>query len=121
MLAHTETGFIQDVSVNLVIGREIILGKLEYTSLSDRLKDPVLENDNFLTIMTVDEWVLFQTSQRIYIFNTKDSTFKIISSENEITKAFKADDNIYYQILGEGVYKFEKGKAQTNFIPSCAS
>lgn len=86
------------------------VGKLEYTSLSDRVKDPVLENDNFLTIMTVDEWVLFQTSQRIYIYNTKDETFKIISSENEITKAFKADENIYYQILGEGVYKFEKGK-----------
>ena len=86
------------------------LGNLEYTSLSDRLKEPVLENDNFLSIVTVDEWVLFQTSQRIYIFNTIDSTFKIISSENEIRRAFKADENIYYQILGEGVYKFEKGK-----------
>ena len=86
------------------------LGYLEYTSLSDRLKEPVLENDNFLSIVTVDEWVLFQTSQRIYIFNTIDGTFKIISSENEIRRAFKADENIYYQILGEGVYKFEKGK-----------
>lgn len=85
-------------------------GNLEYTSLSDKLKESLSEED-FWNIIHFDDWILFQSLSRIYIFNTIENTFKIIASKpQQLPKAFKVDGSIFFQKMNEGIFKIENGE-----------
>ncbi len=84
-------------------------GQLIYTSLSQKLQTPLIEDEQFWNIIAIDHWVLFQSLNRIYIYDTKTGTTKIINSDKIIVKMFKTIDGIYFQKLNDGVYKIENG------------
>jgi len=84
-------------------------GKLSYVSLSKSLDIPFLENEEVWNILNVDDWVLFQSLNRIYIFNKKTETYTTIESERTINKMFKVDNNIYFQKLNGGIYEIING------------
>ena len=86
------------------------LGTLIYTSLSEVLKINFLEDEDFWNIISIDDYILFQSLQRIYIFNKKNKSYKVIDSDPNIHKIFKVDDGIYFQKDKEGLYKIENGK-----------
>lgn len=86
-------------------------GELVYNSLSQTLKTPLVEDEQFWKIIALDDWILFQSLNRIYIYNTKDLSFKIIESDTSITKMYSVDDTIYFQKFNEGLFKIENGKA----------
>tara|TARA_R110001583_G_scaffold74134_1_gene205542 strand:+ start:3083 stop:5890 length:2808 start_codon:yes stop_codon:yes gene_type:complete len=83
-------------------------GSLEYSSLSDKLQEPLLEEE-FWNILKVDNWILFQSLHRIYIFNTIDESFRIINSKTSLPKVFKVDESIYFQKMNDGIYRIENG------------
>lgn len=87
-------------------------GKLSYTSLSQKLEINLIEDEQFWNIISIDEYILFQSLDRVYIYNTKEASHKIINSQNIITKTFKVEGSIYYQSLNEGVYKIENGTSK---------
>jgi len=84
-------------------------GQLDYTSLSKNLDIPLIEDEQFWSIIALDNWVLFQSLNRIYIYNIDDSSFKIIESKTRITDVYKVNGTIYFQKLNDGIYKIEKG------------
>jgi len=86
-------------------------GKLNYTSIVQKYKIPVLEDEQFWNIIQLDEWVVFQSLQRIYFFNLKTKEYKIISSKFKITKMFSVKKSIYFHKLGKGLFKIDNGKA----------
>jgi len=86
-------------------------GSLDYTSLSQNLQIPFLDDEEIWNIINFDEWILFQSFKRIYIFNKKDNSYNIIDSNTTIYKVFKVKDTIYYQSLKNGIYKIENGKS----------
>jgi hypothetical protein len=85
-------------------------GKLNYTSISNKLKTPMLEDEEFWGIIDYEKWVLFQSLKRIYIYDTEQETFKIINSESVLEKIFKVENTIYYQKINDGLYKIENGE-----------
>ncbi|MFD2567087.1 helix-turn-helix and ligand-binding sensor domain-containing protein [Pseudotenacibaculum haliotis] len=85
-------------------------GNLKYTSIVDQLKVDLLEDEEFWSILELEQWIIFQSLDRIYIYNTKDQTFSIINSETTIIKAYKVDNTIYFQKINQGIYKIESGK-----------
>ncbi len=87
-------------------------GNLVYASLSQQLKLPLIEDEQFWTIISFDDFVLFQSLNRIYIYNSKDNSYKIINSNNSITKIFEVNDVIYYHSLDEGIYYIENGTSK---------
>ncbi|SDS23476.1 regulatory protein, luxR family [Formosa sp. Hel1_31_208] len=87
-------------------------GKLNYTSLSQTLNLPLVEDEEIWNILKLDDWILFQSLDRIIIYNTSDGGYKIINSKTKLTKAFKADDSIFFQSINLGLFKIENGKAQ---------
>lgn len=100
-------------------------GTLTYTSLSQKLNTPLIEDEDFWNIIDLDNWVLFQSLDRIYIYSTTEDSFDILDSETTITKMFKANGTLFYQKINDGVYKIENGNEvlvsddpvfQTNFI-----
>lgn len=70
----------------------------------------MLEDGQIWNIIDHNEWVIFQSSDRIYFYNTQSETFKIISTTNIIYKIFKVKNRIYYHVANEGVYVIEDGK-----------
>lgn len=84
-------------------------GKLVYTSIVNDNDIPLLEDEQFWNIIELDEWILFQSLQRIHLYNPKSKAYKIINSDVKITKMYKVNNVIYFQKLGKGIYKIENG------------
>ena len=87
-------------------------GKLKYISLSDTIKNKILDDEQFWNILKYDQWILFQSLNRIYIYDTKTKTFKIILPKNGVVKSFGTKNSIYYQTLNEGLFEIEGGKGK---------
>ena len=85
-------------------------GKLKYNSLSQKIKYKILDDEQFWNILDFEHWVVFQSLNRMYIYDTKAGTFNIISPKNNIIKSFRTKDAIYFQILNEGLFEIESGK-----------
>lgn len=86
-------------------------GRLHYTSLSKGLKKQMLNDENFWNILNYDQWVIFQSLNRIYIYDSKTETFKIIETKSFITKSYGTNNSIFFQTVGEGLFELERGKA----------
>ena len=84
-------------------------GSLEYTSLLDKLSKPLIEDEHFWNITSRDEWVLFQSLDRLYIYNTIDESFEIIDFAIPRAKLFNLKDKLYVQKVGEGLYSIQNG------------
>jgi len=87
------------------------LGELNYTSLSNNIGIDLLEDEEFWNIINIDDYIVFQSLKRIYIYNVKDETVSTIDSSTTITNIFSVDQNIYFQRVNEGIFKIEYGKA----------
>lgn len=86
------------------------VGTLVYTSLSEALKIEFYDDEDIWNIINIDDYILFQSLQRIYIFNKINKSYNVIHSESNIHKMFKVDDAIYFQKDKEGLFKIENGK-----------
>ncbi|MCB0631002.1 MAG: hypothetical protein KDD15_14745, partial [Lewinella sp.] len=86
-------------------------GTLEYTSLLPQLGRTMRDDEQIWSIIQLDEWVIFQSPQTLYFYNTIQHTFRTIQSDKLILKIFKVDGSIYYTVRNEGVYKIENGKS----------
>ncbi len=86
------------------------LGTLDYTSLSKHLTIDLLEDEEFWNIINLDDYIVFQSLKRIYIYNVNDESINTINSEKTITKIFKVGQKVYFQRIGEGIFKIESGK-----------
>ena len=87
-------------------------GKLKYTSLSQTIKNKILDDEQFWNILNYDQWVVFQSLSRLYIYDTKTGSFQIINSKNNITKSFRTKSAIYYQSINEGLFEIESGRGR---------
>ncbi|MDG1803539.1 triple tyrosine motif-containing protein [Flavicella sp.] len=87
-------------------------GILEYHSLSKEHNIELIEDEEFWNILEIGEWILFQSLNRIYIYNSFEKQFKIIHSDTLLSKIFKVNNTIYFQKFDDGLYKIEKGESQ---------
>jgi DNA-binding CsgD family transcriptional regulator len=85
-------------------------GNLNYVSLSKKLEQPLIDDEHFWNILKFNDRILFQSLDRIYIYNTLDGSFNIINSKTTKAALFKIGNNIYFQKINEGIYKIENGK-----------
>lgn len=85
-------------------------GTLDYTSLSDSLQINLIEDEHFWNIIEHNGWLLFQSLDRILVFNIATNEIKSIEADHTITKIFKLGDEIYFQVFNEGLYSVENGE-----------
>lgn len=86
------------------------LGNLEYTSITKSIGIDLNEDEAFWSIANIDDWVLFQSLNRIYIYDTIKQSVSIIDSGSANVKMYTVDDRIYFQRMGHGIFKIENGK-----------
>jgi AraC family transcriptional regulator, chitin signaling transcriptional activator len=84
---------------------------LRYTSLCEKIKDKLPEDENFWKIICYHQWVLFQSLHGIYIYDTGHDTFEIISSQTNLPKVFEVGNQIYFQRIDAGLFQLENGKS----------
>ncbi|WP_406684691.1 LuxR C-terminal-related transcriptional regulator [Seonamhaeicola sp. MEBiC1930] len=88
------------------------LGTKNYHSISQELNIQFLEDEEFWNIISVDDWVLFQSLKRIYAWNKTNDSYFTIKSDSVIYKIFKIKETIYFQSVKEGLFKIENGKSK---------
>ncbi len=86
-------------------------GKLSYYSISDKMQKQLLEDEHVWEILAIDDWVIFQTFQRIYLYDQSGSKIRIIQPEKGVWRVFLLNGDIYYQTLEEGLYRISNGKS----------
>lgn len=87
-------------------------GKLKYTSLSNTIKTKILVDEQFWNILNYEQWVIFQSLNKIYIYDTITKKFNIISTKGNILKSFKASNSIYYQTINFDLFEIENGASK---------
>lgn len=86
-------------------------GKLQYSSISDQLELAQVEDEEFWNIIQVEQWILFQSLKRIYIYHPEDGRVKIIDSPEIITKVFTTKSNkVLFQRINGGLFEVVNGK-----------
>ena len=88
------------------------LGKLKYHSLVSKLENQHIEDEDIWSIVAYKEWIVFHSHKKMYFYNTKTEKFKVISSNNSITKVYVVNNSIYYHVINEGLYIIEKGNSK---------
>jgi ligand-binding sensor domain-containing protein len=86
-------------------------GQLSYTSLSDRLDSPLSEDEEFWDILALDHWVLFQSLDRIYIYDLMEDSFKILEANSAKAKLHLIKDKVYFQRAKQGLFTIANGEA----------
>jgi DNA-binding CsgD family transcriptional regulator/ligand-binding sensor domain-containing protein len=87
-------------------------GRLKYTSLSHKIKSKINVDEQFWNILNYDQWVIFQSLDRIYIYDTVTSSFKIVNPNSPILKSFKTESSIYYQTVNFDLFEIENGTSK---------
>lgn len=85
-------------------------GLLYYTSLSKKLDIKFLGDEEFWNIVGLDNYILFQSLNRIYIYNLNNKSVSFIESKTGISKMFEVDKTIYFQKNRQGIFKIDNGK-----------
>ena len=86
-------------------------GQLHYTSLVEKNDLVVGDNEEFWTILSYSDWILFQSLDAIFIYNTVNGKVISIESDYGITKMMEVDDVIYFSKPRKGIYKIRDGQA----------
>ncbi|RZJ68695.1 MAG: LuxR family transcriptional regulator [Flavobacterium sp.] len=85
---------------------------LKYHSLSSKIKNRIVDDEQFWNIFAYEQWMIFQSLDQIHIYDTKTGKFSVIKPKHGILKSFQANNSIYYQVANEGLYEIENGKAK---------
>ena len=85
-------------------------GTLEYNSITSDKNISLTEDEEFWNIIELDKWIIFQSLDRIYIYDGKLKTISTIESETAITKIYKVNNEVYYQKINQGIFKFKNGE-----------
>ena len=99
------TGFFRDFG----FWKKNKYGFLEYTSLVEKKRIQMFEDEQIWEIIESDGWVLFKSLERIFLYNLKNNSLKIIEGTGVLAKISKVNDIIYFQDLSKGVFKIENG------------
>lgn len=81
-------------------------GVLIYTSLKKKLNVKMIEDEQVWNIIAHENWILFQSLNRIYLYNGQNERISSIEANN-ITKLFKLEDELFFQVMNEGLYTIE--------------
>ncbi|PQJ81532.1 helix-turn-helix and ligand-binding sensor domain-containing protein [Polaribacter glomeratus] len=84
-------------------------GLLEYASIVKEQKIKMLQDEQIWEIFELDGYIIFKSLERIYLFNLKTNTIKIINAERKILKLSIVDGIIYFQENTKGIYRIENG------------
>ncbi|MDC7998077.1 two-component regulator propeller domain-containing protein [Gilvibacter sediminis] len=86
-------------------------GRYNYTSISKDIAGRLVEDEQFWSIQEVDDLVLFQSLDRIYIYNTRTATIETVPTPG-IFKMYRQGNTFYFQDNDLDFYRIDQQLAQ---------
>ena len=84
-------------------------GELVYTSIVNELEFEMIEDEQVWNIFDYKQFVIFQTLNRLIIYNFLNKQTQIVSSDYNILKAFLINNDIYFQSSNKSIYMVSEG------------
>ena len=81
-------------------------GDLTYQSLVEEHSIEIIEDEQFWNIYKIEDNLVFQSLNRILLFNRTTKEIKSIQPEKPILKSFVVDERLYFQLEGDGIYQY---------------
>ncbi len=81
-------------------------GELTYQSIVEEHDIEIIEDEQFWNIYKIEDNLIFQSLNRILLFNRTTKEIKPIKPEKPILKSFVVDDRLYFQLEGGGIYQY---------------
>ncbi|WP_251743059.1 two-component regulator propeller domain-containing protein [Gramella sp. AN32] len=88
------------------------LGVLKYSSLSDSLPSEMFEDENIWNIKQIDEWIIFQSYNRIYFYNPDTGKITFNTDVDNYYRIFNVSDRLYLQKKDRSVYLLRNGEEE---------
>ena len=85
-------------------------GNLIYTSLVQKHTLNILEDEQFWNIYKIDDLVIFQSLNRLFLFDFSKDKFSVIQPEKSILKSFVVDKTLYLQLEDFGLYSLQNDR-----------
>jgi ligand-binding sensor domain-containing protein/DNA-binding CsgD family transcriptional regulator len=85
-------------------------GDLNYHSLTHKIKGKILEDEQFWRIDYFDNYIVFQSLNQFYVYDTESENFNIITINEPIEKSHLINKNLYYHTADGSIYLLEQGK-----------
>jgi DNA-binding CsgD family transcriptional regulator len=86
-------------------------GLLEYHDLSKPIKDKIADDEQFWEIISYNHWVVFQSLDKIYVYNSLTNQINIIQPKDRINRLFTTSSGLFYQNK-TGVFEIENNKSK---------
>ncbi|WP_299766371.1 two-component regulator propeller domain-containing protein [uncultured Dokdonia sp.] len=86
-------------------------GVLKYTSIVASLKIEMIEDEHIWNIESYGQYVLFQSLDRIYIYDSLDHQIQMITPDQQVVRLFLVGDDLFFQVKERGLYSIESGEA----------
>lgn len=87
-------------------------GALEYHSLSASIADQLLPDEQFWRIHALGNWIVFQSLQRIYAYNSESSTFSVVPAMASRSQLFGSETDLFYRKDDVGLMQLQNGQSQ---------
>jgi ligand-binding sensor domain-containing protein/DNA-binding CsgD family transcriptional regulator len=84
------------------------VGVYKYKSLSENLE--LIEDEQFWTITSLENFIIFQSLDAVYMYDTLKGKTISISGDGEITKMVVVDNELYFHTKNLGLFKLVNGK-----------
>ena len=99
--SHSDFGFFQKSNS----------GVLVYTSLVEKLNLIIEDDEEFWNIMTLDNWIIFQSISRLIFIDKNNNDVKYLKLKGIINNSFSIDKQIYIA-LNTGLFKLVNGQSE---------
>ena len=81
-------------------------GELLYHSLVEEHNIEIIEDEQFWNIYKIEDNLVFQSLNRILLFNRTTKEIKFIKPDKPILKSFVVDERLYFQLEGDGISQY---------------
>ncbi|MFC4632311.1 triple tyrosine motif-containing protein [Dokdonia ponticola] len=85
-------------------------GIFQYTSIVKKQEVSMIEDEHIWNIEQYGQYLLFQSLDRIYIYDTQDGNIEMITPEGQVVRLFLVNDDLFFQVKDKGLYTIEKGE-----------
>ena len=86
-------------------------GVLTYKSITQSLSIEMVEDEHIWNIENYERFILFQSLDRIYIYDTLSNDLSFIEAEGKIIRLYLVNDDLFFQVRGKGLFMIKNGKA----------
>ena len=86
---------------------EQVTGELVYQSLVEQYEIQLIEDEQFWHIYQVEDTLIFQSLNRLFLWNQSTNQFKQIQPDKAIIKSFVVNQQLFFHLENDGIYKYD--------------